>query len=87
MPAWILYFQRIVSKHFFAGLYAVAKRLSVSQPDTSAEFVESKLSIDQVTMVLDKPLNANLVAVPKFLVSLERHDARVTGGSHCVDFN
>ena len=73
VPARVLYFEAIISEHFFAGLDAVAQRLTISQTYAAA-FVESKLSVDQITMVLDEPLDADRVAVANLLIRLECHN-------------
>src|SRR5437870_10753892 len=71
MTALVLHFELKVYRHLFAGLHTIKKAPAISLTPATA-FVQTKLCVNQVAMILQQPIGA--IKVDAFLVSSKRHD-------------
>src|SRR5205814_1605879 len=73
VPAAVGDFEAIVDVDLLRGLHAVAPRLAAFRADAAA-FVQRAFRVDEGSLVLDQPADAELVGVADLLVRLEDED-------------
>jgi hypothetical protein len=73
VAAAIFDIELIAQRDLLADLDAVPDRLAVLQSDAAA-LIQREFRIDQVAVILDQPLDAELIAIEDLLVGLERNN-------------
>ena len=73
MTALVLDLKLVTDRDFLAYLNGVTYRLSSFQPH-AATLVEREFGLDQITMIGEKPIDAQSVGVKDFFVSFQGDD-------------